>query len=74
MLHNTNSGRLYGAEPKCVRVKELHRFFYYVVYGYNNINVDSNQSILKEELKNENPDLEEELFHEMPDLYQVKQD
>jgi len=43
------------------------------VYGYNNINVDSNQSVLKEELKNENPDLEEELFHEMPDLYQVRQ-
>lgn len=70
MVHNTNSGRLYGCEPKCVRVKEIHRLFFYLVYGYNG-EENGNQAAMKDQLRLDNPDLDEELFDELPELYQV---
>lgn len=70
MVHNTNSGRLYGSEPKCVRVKEIHRLFYYLVYGYNG-DVTTDQATMRELLKSENPDLDDEVVDYLPDLFQV---
>ena len=68
-----NSGRLYGTEPKCIRLKEIHRLFYYLVYGYDGELIsDSVQA--KEALKFHNPSLDslgDEAFENIPDIYQV---
>ena len=71
MVHNTNSGRLYGTEPKCIRLKELHRLFYYLTYGYNG-DVTADQATMKERFKLENPDIEDDVVQDLPELYQVK--
>ena len=53
MVHNSNSGRIYGAEPKCVRVRESHGLLFYLIYGYSGIN-GLDQAEVKEQLKRDN--------------------
>lgn len=70
VIHSTNSGRVYGTEPKCIRVKEIHRLFYYLVYGYDG-ELINDQLLVKEALKKENPFLDDESLENLPDIYQV---
>ncbi|XP_045025411.1 general transcription factor 3C polypeptide 1 isoform X2 [Daphnia magna] len=74
VVHATNSGRVYGTEPKCIRVKEIHTLLYYLVYGYDG-ELFSDQAQAREALRNENPILEgvdDEAFENLPDIYKTK--
>lgn len=64
---------MYGTEPKCIRVKEIHTLLYYLVYGYDG-ELFSDQAQAREALRNENPILEgvdDEAFENLPDIYKV---
>ena len=72
-VHHSSGGRLYGCEPKCIRLKELHRLFYYLVYGYDG-ELISDPAQIEDALRQNNPCLdwnEEDLFANLPDIYQV---
>ena len=70
MIRSFSSGRFYGAEPKCIRVKEMHRLFFYLVYSYTG-KVNGDQASLKEELLCNHPEVDESMLEQIPDLYQV---
>lgn len=70
LIHNTAGGRVYGVEPKCIRVKEMHRLFFYLVYGYSGI-VDGDQTAFKEEILLNHPDVDEDMLENIPKIYQV---
>lgn len=70
LVHNSSSGRFYGVEPKCVRVKEMHKLFYYLVYNYTG-RVNEDQAALKEELLLEESEIDESMLENIPDLFQV---
>lgn len=69
-MHSTNSGRVYGSEPKCIRVKEIHRLFYYLVYGYDGELINEPE-VARIALQDQNPDLDDDSCEGLPDIYQV---
>lgn len=58
-------GRVYGYQPKFMRMQILHKVIFYLVYGYEgNENLD--QNLTKEELRKEtyfDKETEEEMSH-----------
>ena len=71
MVHNSNSGRIYGAEHKCVRVREIHGLLFYLIYGYSGIN-GLDQAEAKEQMKKDNASLTDETLENIPPIYQAK--
>ena len=71
MVHNSYSGRIYGAEPKCVRVREIHCLLFYLIYGYDGVE-NGDQQQMKDLLKKEHPNLDDEDLASMPQIYQPK--
>lgn len=65
LIYNQRMGRVYGYQPKFMRMQILHKVIFYLVYGYQgNGNLD--QHLAKEELKKEidfDKDTEEEMSH-----------
>lgn len=71
LVHNSSSGRFYGVEPKCIRVKEMHRLFFYLVYSYSGI-INGDQAALREEVLLNHPEIDESMLENIPNLYQVR--
>jgi len=72
-VHGTNSGRVYGTEPKCIRAKEIHTLLFYLVYGYDG-ELICDQAQAREMLRSQNPvldGLDDEMFDDLPDIYKV---
>nr|CAH0105604.1 unnamed protein product [Daphnia galeata] len=73
-VHGINSGKVYGTEPKCIRVKEIYTLLYFVVYGYDG-ELISDQLQARELLRTQNPVLDGldcEMFDDLPDIYKTK--
>lgn len=70
MVHNSNSGRIYGSEPKCVRVREMHGLLFYLVYGYTGVD-GRDQAQAKEMLKKDNSNLTDQILANVPPIFQV---
>jgi len=71
MVHYSSSGRIYGAEPKCVRVREIHRLLFYLIHGYTGV-VDGDQTEMKEAILKDNPNVTKEQLEGIPHIYQVR--
>ena len=72
-VRGINSGKVYGTEPKCIRVKEIYTLLYFVVYGYDG-ELISDQVQARELLRTRNPVLDGldcEMFDDLPDIYKV---
>lgn len=72
-VHGTNSGKVYGTEPKCIRAREIHKLLYYLVYGYDG-ELISDQAQAREMLRTQNPvldGLDDEMFDDLPDIYKA---
>ncbi|EFX77102.1 hypothetical protein DAPPUDRAFT_321692 [Daphnia pulex] len=73
-VHGTNSGKVYGTEPKCVRARQIHTLLYYLVYGYDG-ELISDQTQAREMLRTQNPvlnGLDDEMFDDLPDIYKTE--
>lgn len=70
MVHCSNSGRIYGAEPKCVRVREVHRLLFYLIYGYTG-EINGDQVKMKQTILKDNPNVTEDQLEGVPHIYHV---
>ena len=63
-------GWKHGYEAKCIRIKVLHHFLFYLVYGYTGQD-DLDQSEIKRLLKSRYHLLNDEMLEHIPPICQV---
>ena len=70
MVHCSSSGRIYGAEPKCIRVREMHQLLFYLIHGYTGV-TDGHQDEMKEIILKNNSNVTQDQLEGVPHIYQV---
>lgn len=72
LIYNQRIGRIYGYQPKFMRMQLLHKVIFYLVYGYEG-NEKLDQHLAKEELRKDT-DFDKVTEEQMSHIYIVSKD